>query len=238
MAKEVEEFNQEKVKRRKDDVDTLLVFAILFSTVLIVLGCSSSKLSAFSNGCDDLHPRAYRQSDSQYNFADGKLVASDLSAPRSAFHASNDDIRVNVLWFASLVELKEREERNRSSRLLADNSPNSQATGAKVVEQDLNRTGADPDPRLQVDGLDSTLSMTSLCRMTSRARRTLQKMCQRADQMMKGMKERIATRMKNLEEGKAREDVEYGTSAPALFARTFLTCHTIRSSRGRSPSSG
>lgn len=38
-----------------------------------------------------------------YNFTDGRLIATNPSSPPPPFRASPEDIRVNVLWFASLI---------------------------------------------------------------------------------------------------------------------------------------
>lgn len=38
-----------------------------------------------------------------YNFTDGRLIATNPSTPPPPFRASTEDIRVNVLWFASLI---------------------------------------------------------------------------------------------------------------------------------------
>lgn len=38
-----------------------------------------------------------------YNFTDGRMIATNPSSPPPPFQASAEDIRVNVLWFASLI---------------------------------------------------------------------------------------------------------------------------------------
>ncbi|KAI0776463.1 hypothetical protein BC629DRAFT_1290537, partial [Irpex lacteus] len=105
MSKDVREFDEEKVQSCKDDVDTLLVFAGLFSAVL-----SAFLVAAYPN----LQPSptammAYQlerigNQTMSYNFTDGKLIATSISPPMPPpFQASPEDIRVNILWFSSLI---------------------------------------------------------------------------------------------------------------------------------------
>ncbi|KAI0088741.1 hypothetical protein BDY19DRAFT_993586 [Irpex rosettiformis] len=105
MAKDVREFDEEKVRSSKEDVDTLLVFAGLFSAVLtafLVASYPNPQPSPMAIMNYDLERIAMQTA--SYNFSDGKLVSSTiLSSSLPPFQASNEDIRVNILWFTSLT---------------------------------------------------------------------------------------------------------------------------------------
>ncbi|KAI0776493.1 hypothetical protein BC629DRAFT_1290510, partial [Irpex lacteus] len=104
MAKEVRDMDEEKVQSCKDDVDTLLVFAGLFSAIL-----SAFLVAAYPNlQPSPLDRLAYALEQiavqtAGYNLTDGILISNALPVSPPPFQASNGDIRVNILWFASLV---------------------------------------------------------------------------------------------------------------------------------------
>ncbi|KAI0759638.1 hypothetical protein BC629DRAFT_1295315, partial [Irpex lacteus] len=104
MAHAVRNFDEEKVKDCKEDVDTLLVFAGLFSAVL-----TAFLIESYNNLLEDSATQtliAIRQLVAQtasYNFEAGMLNSSASPLVVEAFQASSTDIRVNVFWFASLL---------------------------------------------------------------------------------------------------------------------------------------
>ncbi|KAI0790196.1 hypothetical protein BC629DRAFT_1287924, partial [Irpex lacteus] len=104
MAHAVRNFDEEKVKDCKEDVDTLLVFAGLFSAVL-----TAFLIESYNNLLEDPATQtlvAIRQLVTQtasYKYEAGMLNSSASPLVVEAFQASSTDIRVNVLWFASLL---------------------------------------------------------------------------------------------------------------------------------------
>ncbi|KAI0790186.1 hypothetical protein BC629DRAFT_1699406 [Irpex lacteus] len=104
MANAVRNFDEEKVKECKEDVDTLLVFAGLFSAVL-----TAFLIESYSNLVEDPATQtlaAIRQLVAQtsgYTLKAGMLNSSAPPLIVEAFQAPSIDIRVNVLWFASLM---------------------------------------------------------------------------------------------------------------------------------------
>lgn len=123
MEKEVRDFDEEKVKSCKEDIDTLLVFVSPFPLGLystwylptVEAGLFSAVLSAFLVAeYPALQPdrtammlntleRIAAQT-AGYDIVDGKrVVASSTSPPLAPFQASAGDIRVNILWFSSLI---------------------------------------------------------------------------------------------------------------------------------------
>ncbi|KAI0776468.1 hypothetical protein BC629DRAFT_1290528, partial [Irpex lacteus] len=105
MSKDVREFDEEKVQNYKDDVDTLLVFAGLFSAILSAfLVAAYPNLQPSPMAIMNYNLERIAMQTSSYNFTDGKLI-STTSLPISPppFQASPEDIRVNILWFSSLI---------------------------------------------------------------------------------------------------------------------------------------
>ncbi|KAI0752218.1 hypothetical protein BC629DRAFT_1224006 [Irpex lacteus] len=105
MAKEVREFDEEKVRSCKEDIDTLLVFAGLFSAVL-----SAFLVAAYpSLQPDRMDTVVYTLQVIATQTAGYKLTGDVLTAfnappsPPQPFEPATNDIRVNVLWFVSLL---------------------------------------------------------------------------------------------------------------------------------------
>ncbi|KAI0088761.1 hypothetical protein BDY19DRAFT_144867 [Irpex rosettiformis] len=105
VGKDVRDFDVEKVQSCKEDIDTLLVFAGLFSAVLsaFLVAAYPNLQPAPSDRMIYVLERIATQT-SSYNFTDGRLVAvNTLPSSFPLFEASVEDIKVNVLWFSSLV---------------------------------------------------------------------------------------------------------------------------------------
>ncbi|KAI0781713.1 hypothetical protein BC629DRAFT_581710 [Irpex lacteus] len=105
MAKEVRDFDEEKVRSCKEDIDTLLVFAGLFSAVLSAfLIAEYPSLQPDRTAMMMYTLERIASQTAGYNFADGKLMAMNILPTISApFQPSTIDIRVNILWFSSLL---------------------------------------------------------------------------------------------------------------------------------------
>ncbi|KAI0088750.1 hypothetical protein BDY19DRAFT_144144 [Irpex rosettiformis] len=105
IGKDVRDFDVEKVQSCKEDIDTLLVFAGLFSAVLsaFLVAAYPNLQPAPSDRMIYVLERIATQT-SSYNFTDGGLVAANtLPSSFPPFEASDEDIKVNILWFSSLV---------------------------------------------------------------------------------------------------------------------------------------
>lgn len=124
MASVVRDFDEEKVQDCKEDMDTLLVFVsklrirrciLLYLPIVRQAGLYSAVLSAFLlTAYSALQPdptdallfameRIATQTAS-YTFNGVTLNATSmLPSARPTFTAAHNDIRVNVLWFASLM---------------------------------------------------------------------------------------------------------------------------------------
>ncbi|KAI0346472.1 hypothetical protein BDW22DRAFT_1299808, partial [Trametopsis cervina] len=105
MAQHVRDFDEEKLRDCKEDIDTLLVFAGLFSAVLTAFLVESYHNLQEDTSVESL--AALRQlvlQTSSYQLR-GDLLNTTASASPSAppFQPSPTDIIVNVLWFASLL---------------------------------------------------------------------------------------------------------------------------------------
>ncbi|KAI0759633.1 hypothetical protein BC629DRAFT_1295321, partial [Irpex lacteus] len=104
MARSVRDFDEEKVRDCKEDIDTLLVFAGLFSAVL-----TAFLVESYTNLVEDPSTQtllAIRQlvaQTSSYRVEGGMLNTTVLPYSPEPFQVSRADIRVNVLWFASLL---------------------------------------------------------------------------------------------------------------------------------------
>ncbi|KAI0819056.1 hypothetical protein BC629DRAFT_694179 [Irpex lacteus] len=105
MGKEVREFDEEKVRNSKEDIDTLLVFAGLFSAVLsafLVAAYPSLQLDRMDTVVYTLQVIAAQTAG--YNLIGNTITSSTAPPPPlPPFKPAPNDIRVNVLWFASLV---------------------------------------------------------------------------------------------------------------------------------------
>ncbi|KAI0758425.1 hypothetical protein BC629DRAFT_1116949 [Irpex lacteus] len=105
MAREVRDFDEDKVRDCKEDMDTLLVFAGLFSAVL-----SAFLVAAYPALQPDMSTMILYSLDriatqtAGYNMSGGNLVATSSLPPiPPPFRPADSNIRVNILWFASLI---------------------------------------------------------------------------------------------------------------------------------------
>ncbi|THG99333.1 hypothetical protein EW026_g2980 [Hermanssonia centrifuga] len=107
LAKTIRELDEAKMKDCKDDIDTLLIFAGLFSTVMTAFLVESYRNLLIDN--NDTMVDLLQQISAQtrgYATSTGFINATDtvtISDPTLPFEPSRDAIRVNVLWFASLI---------------------------------------------------------------------------------------------------------------------------------------
>ncbi|KAI0795308.1 hypothetical protein BC629DRAFT_1286934, partial [Irpex lacteus] len=107
VAAKVREFDEEKVKDTKEDIDTLLVFAGLFSAVLsaflvesyqrLLPDTASQTLDSSTKSLLVMRHISLQMANPEYRPVALPEVMS------SGFQPSEADVRVNVLWFASLV---------------------------------------------------------------------------------------------------------------------------------------
>ncbi|KAI0091444.1 hypothetical protein BDY19DRAFT_885220, partial [Irpex rosettiformis] len=102
----VREFDEERVKDTKEDIDTILVFAGLFSAVLTaflvvsyqrLLPDTASQMLTISSQT----LAAMQQISLQMSNSSTRPLA--IATDTIPFQPSNADIRINVLWFASLI---------------------------------------------------------------------------------------------------------------------------------------
>ncbi|KAI0085969.1 hypothetical protein BDY19DRAFT_387991 [Irpex rosettiformis] len=107
MAQATRSYDGEKVQDCKEDIDTLLVFAGLFSAVLTGFLIESYKnLSEDSAKQTLLATRQLITQTSSYSFEGSMLNSTantDTSYSTQPFRPSATAIRVNVLWFSSLL---------------------------------------------------------------------------------------------------------------------------------------
>ncbi|KAI0729093.1 hypothetical protein BC629DRAFT_1302806, partial [Irpex lacteus] len=105
MGKEVREFDEEKIRNSKEDIDTLLVFAGLFSAVLsafVVAAYPSLQPDRMDTVVYTLQVIAAQTAG--YHLIGNAITSSPAPLPPlPAFKPASNDIRVNILWFASLV---------------------------------------------------------------------------------------------------------------------------------------
>ncbi|KAI0347672.1 hypothetical protein BDW22DRAFT_1319172, partial [Trametopsis cervina] len=108
MGDTVKNFDKEKIDGHKDDIDTLLVVAGLFSAVLTAFLIESQKelkedrISVLTQSVQQL----VNQTASYTIQPTGGMLnttATSTAAPSPPFQPSTNAIRVNVLWFSSLV---------------------------------------------------------------------------------------------------------------------------------------
>ncbi|KIP02013.1 hypothetical protein PHLGIDRAFT_54537, partial [Phlebiopsis gigantea 11061_1 CR5-6] len=103
MAKIVRDVDEHKVQDYKEDIDTLLVFAGLFSAVLTAFLLESYTKLERDNGDEIVY--LLRQGLMQnYSISNGYTNSTAFPcSPDSLFEPPFWAIRVNELWFASLV---------------------------------------------------------------------------------------------------------------------------------------
>ncbi|KAI0769255.1 hypothetical protein BC629DRAFT_1292241, partial [Irpex lacteus] len=108
MAQAMRDYDEDKVKDTKEDIDTLLTFAGLFSAALTaflvesyqaLLPDPNGQISATSQQSLIVMQQMYLQ---VFNGSSQPLVALADATPLP-FQPSTNDIRVNVLWFSSLI---------------------------------------------------------------------------------------------------------------------------------------
>ncbi|KAI0797401.1 hypothetical protein BC629DRAFT_1256955, partial [Irpex lacteus] len=106
LDKVIREFDEEKVRDCKEDIDTLLVFAGLFSAVLTAFLVESYSLLLEDTAGESLTTlRQIAAQTSSYQSL-GNSINSTVAAatyPSAPFQPSPVNIRINVLWFASLL---------------------------------------------------------------------------------------------------------------------------------------
>ncbi|KAJ3540054.1 hypothetical protein NM688_g6279 [Phlebia brevispora] len=98
----VRNVDEGKVKDCTDDIDTLLVFAGLYSAILTALLIESYK--ALQEDPQDVMVQLLRNISMQGSIRNGQFLNSTSLAPSSEpFEAPTWAVRVNVCWFSSLV---------------------------------------------------------------------------------------------------------------------------------------
>ncbi|KAI0689393.1 hypothetical protein BC835DRAFT_1232096, partial [Cytidiella melzeri] len=105
MARIVREVDEQKVQDYKEDIDTILVFAGLFSAVMTAFLIESYQalIQDPSDVMIALMQQMVMQTQS-YTFNSGFLNSTTpLNLQRPPFTPTINAVRVNVLWFASLV---------------------------------------------------------------------------------------------------------------------------------------
>ncbi|KAI0759902.1 hypothetical protein BC629DRAFT_1295186, partial [Irpex lacteus] len=102
LARVVRDVDEEKIKQHKEDIDTILVFAGLFSAVMTAFLVESYKnLSPDPTMIQtQLLQQIAAQSSSR---SPNTTTASPTFTTTSDFQPSRNAIRVNVLWFTSLT---------------------------------------------------------------------------------------------------------------------------------------
>ncbi|KAI0089669.1 hypothetical protein BDY19DRAFT_889238, partial [Irpex rosettiformis] len=102
----IRDFDEEKVRNCKEDIDTLLVFAGLFSAVLTAFVIESySTLLEDTAGESLITLRQIAAQTSSYEMRGAFLNSTAIPSPPLPvpFAPSSTNIRINVLWFASLL---------------------------------------------------------------------------------------------------------------------------------------
>ncbi|KAJ3548915.1 hypothetical protein NM688_g5235 [Phlebia brevispora] len=96
--------DEEKCQDCKDDMDTLLVFAGLYSAVLtsFLVQSYQNLLESPQQTSNDLLRQIASQTNS-YMLVNGQLNSTASSTPPPPFQVAIADIRINVCWFASLI---------------------------------------------------------------------------------------------------------------------------------------
>ncbi|THG94510.1 hypothetical protein EW026_g6977 [Hermanssonia centrifuga] len=109
MANTVKEVDAAKVESHKDDIDTLLVFAGLFSAVITPFVIESYKTlreDIPSSSLQVLRQLAANTESYTITITSGSPSFVNSTQPASSstpFTPNPNDVRVNVLWFASLI---------------------------------------------------------------------------------------------------------------------------------------
>ncbi|KAI0089543.1 hypothetical protein BDY19DRAFT_993133 [Irpex rosettiformis] len=104
MDKVIHEYDENKVKECKDDIDNLLVFAGLFSSILTAFLIQSyQSLLGDTSGQSQLGQQPVNQT-AGYQLERSQIYpATSPSSPSTPTQPSTYNIRVNALWFASLI---------------------------------------------------------------------------------------------------------------------------------------
>ncbi|CAL1716753.1 unnamed protein product, partial [Somion occarium] len=104
VAKILREYDEEKIKDCKEDIDTLLVFAGLFSAVMTAFVIESYK--TLQQDPADAAVLLLLQISQQLRMLAVPSVSNITSVPPGPlgdFHATPSNVRINTLWFASLI---------------------------------------------------------------------------------------------------------------------------------------
>ncbi|PSS38149.1 hypothetical protein PHLCEN_2v9 [Hermanssonia centrifuga] len=106
IAKTVRDIDEDKIRNCKEDIDTLLVFAGLFSAVLTAFLVESYQTLSEDQGATMI--QLLRQISSQtHSYAITAILLNSTAPPlptdATPFEPPLFAIRVNVLWFASLI---------------------------------------------------------------------------------------------------------------------------------------
>ncbi|KAI0688599.1 hypothetical protein BC835DRAFT_1284369, partial [Cytidiella melzeri] len=101
----IRDYDEEKVRDCKEDIDTLLVFAGLFSAVLTAFLIESYQNLLEDTASDSLSAQRQLVAQTSSYQLQGNLINSTAAhpTPPAPFQPSSVAIRVNVLWFASLL---------------------------------------------------------------------------------------------------------------------------------------
>ncbi|KAI0692552.1 hypothetical protein BC835DRAFT_1277499, partial [Cytidiella melzeri] len=107
MERALDGFDKQQVEDYKDDIDTLLVFAGLYSAVLTAFVIESYPLLQEDTAGESLQVlRQIATQSAGYVIMGGQLVNTTATVPSaslSQFEPTSTAVRLNVLWFASLV---------------------------------------------------------------------------------------------------------------------------------------
>ncbi|RPD52958.1 hypothetical protein L226DRAFT_572628 [Lentinus tigrinus ALCF2SS1-7] len=100
-VKVLRDYDEHMVKGWKEDVDSLLVFAGLFSAVLTAFNIESYKL--LQEDPDETTANLLRQISAQLATSTVSVANSTASLNSEPFRADSRSVRINILWFSSLV---------------------------------------------------------------------------------------------------------------------------------------
>ncbi|KAI0759511.1 hypothetical protein BC629DRAFT_1246942, partial [Irpex lacteus] len=105
MAEDIRKYDEDKVKECRDDIDTLMTFAGLFSAAITAFLVESYQ-ALLPNRADETL-QVLRFIAQQNLIANGRNSSLDLallpSVAASGMASSNGLVLVNILWFASLI---------------------------------------------------------------------------------------------------------------------------------------
>ncbi|OCH85720.1 hypothetical protein OBBRIDRAFT_288426 [Obba rivulosa] len=101
----IEQHDEQMIKNWKEDIDTMLVFAGLFSAVVTAFATQSYAMLQQSPQMSPIpiSGQSLNQSIVQSNSSIDRVLISSPSAIQPSFRPSPSAIRINILWFYSLV---------------------------------------------------------------------------------------------------------------------------------------